>query len=239
MPRPKTKSELLEANVKNFESLFAFIEKLPEECREKKYDLNGRDETIADWRSFTHWIGGMGVLVFVLVVVPLGGERSMHLMRAEVPGPTKGKLVPRMRQTAKILYAIYVGMTLLEMIFLCAGGMGLYDSALVSFGSAGTGGFLHYNDSMAHFNSAYFDYVTAVFMLLFGINFNLYYLIIIRQGKQLLKNEELRVYLGLVAFAVLTMMFNLRANYESYADLLNAATNIVGEHRWEGLRKNL
>jgi trk system potassium uptake protein TrkH len=155
------------------------------------------------WRSFSHWVGGMGVLVFVLAVMPMSEERSMHLMRAEVPGPTVGKLVPRMRDTAKILYGVYTAMTALLAILLIAGGMPVFDALCNSFGVAGTGGFAIKNAGIAAYNSAYADIVMAVFMLLFGVNFNLYYFILIGKAKDAFKSEELRVYLIMVFSAVL------------------------------------
>lgn len=178
-------------------------------------DVEALGKGLLFWRSLTHWIGGMGVLVFVLVVLPLGGERSMHIMRAEVPGPTAGKLVPKMRNTAKLLYLMYFGLTILEIVFLLAGGMGFYDSVIAAFGTAGTGGFLNYSASIAHFNSPYFEYVIGIFMLLFGVNFNLYYLILIRKGREIFKNEELRVYLAIVAVCVAAITVNIRNVYDS------------------------
>ena len=160
------------------------------------------------WRSFSHWIGGMGVLVFILAVMPMGGERSMHLMRAEVPGPVVGKLVPRMRDTAKILYAVYTAMTLLLIILLVAGGMPLFDALCNSFGVAGTGGFAIKNAGIAAYNSAYVDIVMAVFMLLFGVNFNLYYFILIGKAKDAFKSEELHVYGIIVLSAVVLISVN-------------------------------
>ena len=125
------------------------------------------------WRIFTHWLGGMGVLVFVMAVMPLGGDRSMHIMRAEVPGPTVGKLVPRARKTAMILYLIYLGLTLAETVLLLFGGMSFYDALLHSFASAGTGGFSTRAASVGAFDSAYIETVIGFFLLLFGTNFNL------------------------------------------------------------------
>jgi Trk-type K+ transport systems, membrane components len=158
------------------------------------------------WRSFSHWIGGMGVLVFVLAVMPMSGERSMHLMRAEVPGPVVGKLVPRMRDTAKILYGVYTAMTLLLAILLIAGGMPVFDALCNSFGVAGTGGFAIKNAGIAAYNSACADIVMATFMLLFGVNFNLYYFILIGKARDAFKSEELRVYLVMVLAAVALIM---------------------------------
>ncbi len=186
-------------------------------------EVESLDKGILFWRSFTHWIGGMGVLVFVLVVLPLGGERSLHLVRAEVPGPTAGKLVPKMRNTAQILYGMYCGLTVLEVILLCVGGMPLYDSLIHAFGTAGTGGFSNMNLSVAAYNSAYFDYVISIFMLMFGVNFNLYYLLLIKRGREILKNEELRTYLAIVAFSVLAITINIRSNYADYAEAFRYA----------------
>ena len=134
--------------------------------------------SILFWRSFTHWIGGMGVLVFVMAIIPMQDGRGMHIMRAEVPGPTVGKLVSRMSDTAKILYAIYLAMTVILILLLLAGGMPLFDSCIHAFGTAGTGGFSNRNLSVGAYDNAYFDVVLGVFMLLFGVNFNLYYFII-------------------------------------------------------------
>ena len=165
------------------------------------------------WRSFTHWIGGMGVLVFVLVVTSLDRKNSMHLMRAEVPGPEKDKLVPKAMSTARILYGMYLTLTVIEMVFLVIGGMNLFDSMIFSFGSAGTGGFSNYADSVAHFNSAYIDGVITVFCALFGVNFALFYLMILGDFKSILKNEELRTYILLIAGATVAIMLNIHSLY--------------------------
>ncbi|MBR0508151.1 MAG: TrkH family potassium uptake protein [Clostridia bacterium] len=165
------------------------------------------------WRSFSHWIGGMGVLVFILAVMPMSEERSMHLMRAEVPGPVVGKLVPRMRDTAKILYGVYTAMTVLLAILLIAGGMPVFDALCNSFGVAGTGGF-GVRDSVgglcgiAVYQSAYTDIVMAVFMLLFGLNFNLYYFILIGKARDAFKSEELRTYGIIVLSAIVLISIN-------------------------------
>jgi trk system potassium uptake protein TrkH len=165
------------------------------------------------WRSFTHWIGGMGVLVFVLVVTSLDRKNSMHLMRAEVPGPEKDKLVPKAMSTARILYGMYLTLTVIEMVFLVIGGMNLFDSMIFSFGSAGTGGFSNYADSVAHFNSAYIDGVITVFCALFGVNFALFYFMILGDFKSILKNEELRTYILLIAGATAAIMLNVHSLY--------------------------
>ena len=169
------------------------------------------------WRSFTHWIGGMGVLVFILAVLPMSGEHSMHIMRAEVPGPTVGKLVPRVRQTAKILYLIYIAMTLLEMLLLLLGGMSFYDALLHAFATAGTGGFSTKAASIAAFDSLYLEMVIAVFMVLFGVNFNLYFLLLIGRWKDALKSEELHWYLGIIAASVMAIALGISKMYGGIA----------------------
>ncbi len=176
-------------------------------------DIEVLPRGILFWRSFTHWIGGMGVLVFVVAIIPLADKRSMYLMRAEVPGPTVGKLVPRTMGTAKILYAIYIGLTALQVILLMFGGLSLYDALVHAFGTAGTGGFSVYNASIAAYNSAYVDGVITVFMILFGINFNLFYLMIARKFAQAFKSEELWTYLGIIASSVLVITINIYSLY--------------------------
>ena len=169
------------------------------------------------WRSFTHWVGGMGVLVFVMAILPMtaGDGHSMHLMRAEVPGPSVGKLVSRMGDTAKILYGIYLAMTLVEIVLLLLGGMPLYDACIHAFGTAGTGGFSCRNLSVGAYDSAYFDVVISVFMLLFGINFNLYYFLLIRRFRDVFHSEELRAYLLIVVTAVLAIAADIVHIYGS------------------------
>lgn len=167
------------------------------------------------WRSLTHWIGGMGVLVFVMVLTSLDEKNSMHLMRAEVPGPEADKLVPKARETARLLYGMYFALTALQVVFLLLGGMNLYDSITHAFSTAGTGGFSGYNASVAHFDSAYIDGVITVFMILFGINFNLYFLIMLKDFKSVWKNEELRAYLGIIAGAVVIIVINIIPFYHS------------------------
>ena len=161
------------------------------------------------WRSFSHWIGGMGVLVFVLAIVPLSDDRSMHLMRAESPGPIVGKLVPRMRDTAKILYGVYSVMTVILIILLLIGKMPVFDAFCIAFATAGTGGFGVHSQSIALYDSAYIEIVIAIFMLLFGTNFNLFYLLLIKRVKLFFKNEELRWYAVIVAVATLAITLNL------------------------------
>ena len=168
------------------------------------------------WRSFTHWVGGMGVLVFIMAVLPMSGDHYMHVMRAEIPGPTVGKLVPKAKKTAAILYLIYTAMTVAETILLMCGGMSFFDALLHSFASAGTGGFSVKTASVGYYNSAYIDIVIGTFLILFGVNFNLYYLVLIGHFKAALKSEELRVYLGIIAFAVLTIAANIVHLFGNY-----------------------
>lgn len=175
------------------------------------------------WRSFLEWLGGMGVLIFIMAVLPMGGEHSMHIMRAEVPGPTVGKFVPRAGDTARILYVIYAALTLIETLLLMLGGMTPYDALLHAFATAGTGGFSTYNAGIAAFNSAYIEMVIAVFLLLFGINFNLYYLLLIGRVKNALKSEELHWYLGIIAVATVSIALGLVQRYGSIISALRYA----------------
>ncbi len=182
------------------------------------------------WRSFSHWVGGMGVLVFLLAIVP-SGERgtgfTMHLLRAESPGPDVGKLVPQMRKTAAILYIIYCVMTVINIAFLLAGGMNLFESVCHAFGTAGTGGFGIKNDSLAGY-SPYLQNVTTVFMILFGINFSCYYLLLIKQWKSVWKDEELRLYLGIILGSILLITLNTRGFYGSLEETIRHAAFQVG-----------
>ncbi len=172
-------------------------------------DIESLPKGMSFWRSLTHWIGGMGVLVFVMMLTSLKSDNSMHLMRAEVPGPEADKLVPKARHTAKILYEMYFVLTAVEVILLMFGGMSFYDALLHSFSTAGTGGFSNRNASVAYYDSAYIDGVIGVFMILFGINFNLYFLICMKKWKEALKNEEMRAYLGIIAASVVIITVNI------------------------------
>ena len=176
-------------------------------------DIEGLPKCMNFWRCLTHWVGGMGVLVFVMAVIPLSNKNSMFLMRAEIPGPTCDKLVPKARTTARILYTMYLGLSVAEVIFLLAGDMNLYQAVIHTFSTAGTGGFSDRNASVAAFNSAYIDGVITVFMLLFGINFNLYFLLLMKNVKGFFKNEELRNYLGIVAAAIVLITINIMNLY--------------------------
>ena len=160
------------------------------------------------WRSFTHWIGGMGVLVFLLAILPISGANNMHLMRAESPGPSVSKLVPRIKSTAKILYTIYSVLTLIEIVFLLFGGMSPFEAILHSFGTAGTGGFGIKNNSVEGY-SPYLQNVITVFMMLFGVNFSIYYFVLTKHFKEILKSTELKTYLGLFAVASIFICINI------------------------------
>lgn len=188
--------------------------------------VEGLSQGMYFWRSFTHWIGGMGVLVFVLAILPQADTRSvklMHVMRAEVPGPKVGKLVSKISRTAQIMYGIYIGLTVLQVIFLLAGGMPFFDSLLNSFATAGTGGFGIWNTSIAYYDSAYVDWVIGVFMLLFGVNFNLYYFILIGHAAEVFRSEELRWYLAIIGGATALIAFDIRGIFGNVADSVRYA----------------
>ena len=173
------------------------------------------------WRSFTHWGGGMGVLVFMMAIFPSAGNgQNIHLMRAEVPGPTKGKLVPKMRQTALILYGIYMVLTAIEMIALLLTGMPLYDSVVNCFATAGTGGFSVLNSSIGGYNNAAAEWVIAVFMFIFGVNFNLYYFVIIGRARELFKSEEFKTYLTLCLASTAVIVANTVNTVERVGDCI-------------------
>ncbi|MBS6262759.1 MAG: TrkH family potassium uptake protein [Clostridium sp.] len=190
-------------------------------------DVEALPRCILFWRSFTHWIGGMGVLVFILSLLPLTGGYHMNLMKAESPGPSVEKLVPKIQSTAKILYSIYVAMTILEVLLLLAGNMPLFDALTTAFGTAGTGGFGIKNDSMASY-SPYLQNVVTVFMILFGINFNFYFLLLMRKPKKAMKNEEVRCYLAIIAITISIITFNIRGLYPSIMEAFQQAAFQVG-----------
>lgn len=175
------------------------------------------------WRSFTHWIGGMGVLVFIMAILPSISDRSIHIMRAEMPGPIVGKIVPRAKQTARILYVIYLAMTVLQIVLLLAGGMPFFDSVVHAFGTAGTGGFGIKNSSIASY-SPYLQWVITIFMFLFGVNFNLYYLLTIRKVKSAIKSGELWAYFAISASAVAIICFDTRHLFNSFWETLRASS---------------
>ena len=174
------------------------------------------------WRSFSHWLGGMGVLVLLLAIAPSGGGFTMHLLRAESPGPDVGKLVPKMKKTATILYSLYIVLTLANIVFLLLGRMPLFDAVCTAFGTAGTGGFGIRNDSIASY-SPYIQNVTTVFMLLFGVNFSCYYLLLLGGFKAVFKDEELRLYIGLFVLVSAIIAFDIRHLYGSLSETVRHA----------------
>ena len=213
-------------------------------------DVEALDKCMLFWRSFTHWIGGMGVLVLVTAVVPNIADRSLNILKAEMPGPTVGKLVPRSRDTAKILYIIYFGMTVLMTILLIAGDMPIFDSIVHAFGTAGTGGFGIKADSIASY-SPYLQWVITVFMFLFAINFNLYYLILIKKFRAVLKSDELWFFCALVLFCIGAITLNILPLYETLEEAIRLSAfqvcTIVSTtgyatadfNLWPGLSKSL
>lgn len=212
--------------------------------------IEGLPRGVLFWRSFTHWMGGMGVLVFMLAILPQGGH-AIYLLRAEVPGPTKGKLVPKLRHTAIILYGIYIVLTITEVIALLFTGLPLYDSLVSAFGTAGTGGFSVMNESIAGYNNPAAEWVISVFMLIFGINFNLYFFILIGRWREIFKNEELRVYLSLAAISVAVICVQTYHSFENFGECIRASffqtTSLISTSgfstrdfsQWPGLTKML
>lgn len=170
------------------------------------------------WRSFTHWVGGMGVLVFIMAFIPLSGGQNMHIMKAESPGPSVSKLVPRVRTTALILYSIYLGLTLIQFILLLCGGLNAFEALCTAFGTAGTGGFGVLNDSMASY-SPYVQWVVTVFMLLFSVNFSCYYLFLLGRFKEAF-NGELRRFICIVGAVILVITLNVRGLFDTLGEAL-------------------
>lgn len=188
-------------------------------------EVESLSKGILYWRSFSHWLGGMGVLVFLLAIVPASGRGrgyTMHILRAESPGPNVGKLVPKMKDTAKILYLMYILLTILNIIFLLIGGMPAFDAVCTAFGTAGTGGFGIRNDSIASY-SPYLQNVCTVFMLLFGVNFSCYYLILMKQFRNVFKDEELRMYVGIVLGSIALIVWNLKGYYGTLGETVRHA----------------
>ena len=178
------------------------------------------------WRSFTHWIGGMGVLVFLLAIIPMNGGSHMNLMRAESPGPSVGKLVPKAHDTAKILYFIYIGLTVAEIIFLLAGHMPVFDAICISVGTAGTGGFGVRSDSLLSY-SPYIQWVVTIFMVLFGVNFNAYFFIIFGKFKKALSMEEVKTYFAGIHRIIIFPLINIIMNLQNY--IKNPILYAIGE----------
>lgn len=190
-------------------------------------DVESLSKSVLIWRSFTHWIGGMGVLVFLLSLLPLAGGYHMNLMRAESPGPSVSKLVPKVQSTAKILYSIYLGMTVIQILLLLLGGIPVFDSLCITFGTAGTGGFGIKNDSMGGY-SLYCQIVTTVFMILFGVNFSAYYLILTKKFKSAFQIEEIRYYFGIIIAAVLLIAINSRHMFSGFGQAIQQSAFQVG-----------
>ncbi len=189
-------------------------------------DVEAMSYGLLFWRSFTHWVGGMGVLVLIMAILPLETGRTIHIMRAEMPGPIVGKLVPKAKSTAKILYLIYIALTVIEAVFLLCGGMPLFDSLVLTFGTAGTGGFGIKADSIGGY-SPYCQWVITVFMLIFGVNFNLYYLILVKRIKTALKSEELWCYIGIVCAVSALIGLNVYGQIEQMATLSDTVRHSV------------
>lgn len=179
------------------------------------YEVESLPKGVLFWRSFTHWIGGMGILVFMLAVLPMVGGDNIHLMRAESPGPQVGKLVPKVKQTAKILYSIYIVITVVEMVCLFISGLPLFDSILMTFGTVGTGGFSVVNSGCTEYTLLQQGIITF-FMVVCGANFNVYFLISIKKFKDAFKSEEVITYIAIYLFAVITIAFNIRSQFASF-----------------------
>lgn len=176
-------------------------------------EIQSLPESILFWRSFTHWIGGLGILMFMMAILPKTDRRSMYLLRAEVPGYKVEKLTTSLKKTVRILYGIYIGMTILLIILLMFGGMNLYDAMVHAFSTAGTGGFSNQNTSVAFYDSAYIDVVIGVFMMLFGVNYSLYYFLLLRRVRDVAKDEELRTYVGIIAISTILIAVNILPMY--------------------------
>ena len=190
-------------------------------------DVEILPKSILFWRSFTHWIGGMGVLVFIMAVMPLIGGKNINLMRAESPGPSVTKMTSRIKNTAKILYQIYLVMTVIEILLLLIGKMPLFDALTISFGTAGTGGFGIKNDSIASY-SPYLQYVVTIFMILFGVNFNFYFLLLLKKPIEALKSEEVRWYFGIIAASILVIFVYVRSIYPTGEEAFRHSAFQVG-----------
>ena len=192
-------------------------------------EVEGLPKGIVFWRSFAHWMGGMGVLVLMIAILPSVKANTLHIMKAESPGPAPGKFVPKIGQTAKILYIIYIVLTAVQVIFLLAGGMPLYDSLIHAFGTASTGGFSSRNASVGAYGSLYIETVITIFMLLFGVNFSLYYAILKGSVKSVLRDEELRFYLGTVTAAIILIVLNTYGTvYQSLGEAVRYTSFQVG-----------
>ena len=186
-------------------------------------DVEVLDKSILFWRSFTHWLGGMGILVFMMAFLPMKDESTIHLLRAESPGPTVSKIVPRMKDTAILLYLVYCILTVAELIMLLAGGMPFFDSIVHALGTAGTGGYSIKNASIGYYNSDYITWVITTFMFLFALNFNVYFLIYMKRAKEIFKISEIRYFLIIFFGAIVAITLNIRTMYDSFFDALRDA----------------
>ncbi len=213
-------------------------------------DVEAMSKGLLFWRSFTHWVGGMGVLVFVMAIIPRVSDRTIHILRAEAPGPIVGKIVPKMKQTATILYIIYIAMTVILFVLLLAGGMPVFDSLIHAVGTAGTGGFSTKADSIGSY-SPYIQWVITGAMIAFGINFNLYYFMLIKRNKSAIKNEEFMTYAAIVIISTVIIAFNISPLYSTVSESIRhsafqVATVIsttgfstVDFNQWPGLAKTI
>lgn len=190
-------------------------------------DVEALPKSLLMWRSLTHWIGGMGVLVFLMAIIPLSGGANVHLLKAESPGPSVSKLVPKVKSTAMLLYAIYIVLTLIQVIFLLAGGLNIFESLTLSFGTAGTGGFSILNSGISTY-SPYVQYVITVFMILFGIDFSLYHALLFREAKNIFKSDELKAYLGIIAMSILLIFINSSRMFETVEEAFRHISFTVG-----------
>jgi trk system potassium uptake protein TrkH len=186
-------------------------------------DIEAVSHASLTWRSFTHWIGGMGVLVFIIAIIPMAGGSNINLMRAESPGPSVGKLVPKIRYTARLLYVFYVGLTVLQFVLLIFAGMPAFDSLNTAFATAGTGGFGIKNDSLTSYSVA-IQWITTIFMILFGINFNAYYFLFFGSIKKVFEMEEVRYYLGIIAVSIAIITVDIRSICSGFFDALTKAS---------------
>ena len=213
-------------------------------------DVEAMSKGLLFWRSFTHWVGGMGVLVFVMAIIPRVSDRSIHILRAEAPGPIVGKIVPKMKQTASILYVIYIALTVITFLFLIVGGMPVFDSIIHAIGTAGTGGFGIKGDSVGSY-SPYIQWVITGAMLAFGINFNLYYFMLIKRYSSAIKNEEFRVYAAIIIISTAIIAFNISPLYSTVEEsirhsafqvatvLSTTGFSTVDFNQWPGLAKTI
>ena len=218
---------MLSYNLSFFDAFFESVSGLSTTGASILKDVESLDKSLLFWRSFTHFLGGMGVLAFVMAIVPLSkNDKSMHVLKAEMPGPSVAKLVPSLKKTLFYLYGIYLGLTLMEFVLLIIGKTPIFDSILISFGTAGTGGFSLLNNSIASYTT-FSKWVVAIFMLLFGVNFNIYFLILIKDIKNVFKSEELRTYLIIYLIATIFIILNTYKMFDNLSEaILSSAFHV-------------